>query len=169
MKKKGNRRAVVWLAGLAVPLLLGYLLVWSHDVSLWQMSRSIAAVSHPPNTKRISSVKDLGLLAGNGNHCDYFVAEMRSYNNLTRKEIEAWYKNTKIWNPLKWRFERVSIGVIENNRIRMKLKDEDWIGLPDYLRSHFKSRWPQPSSSQKFYFVAFLDLGNETGCDLRCL
>ena len=166
MSKTRKTKTIIWAVAFVVCFLPAYFLVFSHDVYLWQLNRSLAAVNHPPSTKRISSSKDLGLLAGNSNHCDYFVAELRSCNNLSPKQIETFYKNTKIWNPLNRRNERVSVGVIEKGRINT---NEDWTGAGNFLKDYFKTNLPQKLNNQKLYFVFFLDVGNETGCDIRCM
>ena len=50
-----------------------------HNLRLSRMKRLLDEISHPDNTEYIFSRSVLGLLAGNGNHCDYFVGEMRSF------------------------------------------------------------------------------------------
>ncbi|HEX8235592.1 MAG TPA: hypothetical protein VF600_06515 [Abditibacteriaceae bacterium] len=164
-----NRKAkilLIYASGVTCLLALTYLLVWSHDVSLWQLSRSLTSVKHPPNTNRVAFMKNLGLLVANGNHSDYFVAEMRSYSsNLSPRAIERFYQGTNIWNPLNRRHERVSVGVIENGRIR---SNEDLTEAGDFLKHYFKPFLPRTLTNQKIYFVFFLDVGNGTGCDIRC-
>jgi len=155
-----------WVLSLILLCSLAYFLFLSHDVYLWQLSRSLTALKHPQHTQRVAVVKDLGLLVANGNHCDYFVAEMRSYSgDLSPDSIEKFYRNSQIWNPLNRRYERVSVGVVENGGIK---SDEDWTGTGDFLKDYFKSYLPRKLSNQKLYFVLFLDVGNSTGCDLRC-
>jgi hypothetical protein len=156
----------IWSVALLLLVVPAYFLVFSHDLYLQQLNRSLAGINHPLDTKLISSSKDLGLLVGNSNHCDYFVAELRNYNNLSPKQIETFYKDTKIWNPLNRRRERVSIGIIEKGKIR---SNEDWMGAGDFLKDYFKAHLPQKLGNQRLYFVFFLDVGNEVGCDVRCI
>jgi hypothetical protein len=134
---------------------------------LWQLQRSIATLSNPPNTKLIASAKDIGLLVGNGNHCDYFVAQLRSYPaSISSKQIQEFYKNTKIWNPLSRQLETISIGIIKDGKIE---SNEDWTGTGPFLQEYFQRNLPKKLTNQHLYFVLFLDGGYGTACDIRCM
>jgi hypothetical protein len=49
-----------------------------HDLKLVQVKKQYRALSHPAASRAIAFEADLGLLEGNGNHCDYFVGELRA-------------------------------------------------------------------------------------------
>src|SRR5262245_32786829 len=66
-----------------------------HDVRLWRMRWRFTAVAHPPGSTRLDSASALGLLSGNGNHCDYFVGELRS-SKLPGRTIEAFYAGQRL-------------------------------------------------------------------------
>ncbi|MFT3711691.1 MAG: hypothetical protein QM817_28980 [Archangium sp.] len=48
-----------------------------HDLKLVRMKRQFRELPHPPS-RVLAFEADLGLLEGNGNHCDYFVGELRA-------------------------------------------------------------------------------------------
>ena len=54
-----------------------------HELHLAQLAREYRAVVHPPS-RPVAFEQELGVF-GNGNHCDYFVGELRS----TALPIEA--------------------------------------------------------------------------------
>jgi hypothetical protein len=49
-----------------------------HEHALWGLRRTLAGLKHPLGTTRISSASAVGLLSGNGNHCDFVAYEVRS-------------------------------------------------------------------------------------------
>jgi hypothetical protein len=158
---------LVWSIPIICAFTLAYFAFLQHDFYLWQLQRSVATINNPPNTKSIASAKDIGLLVANGNHCDYFVAQLRSFpENMTSKQIQLFYKNSKIWNPLNRRTEIVSIGVIKNGRIE---SNEAWTGISPFLQSYFHKNLPRQLKDQHFYFVFVLDIGNAVACDIRCV
>jgi hypothetical protein len=165
IKKRTVLSVFIVYGGLLLVLGASYRLVFSHDFYLWQLSRSLAAADHPSQTRHIAFAKDIGLLVGNSNHCDYFVGELRSYEEQSKKEIEAFYKDAFIWNPLNRRKEHISIGFVENGKIS---SNADWLGAPEFLKDHF-TPYLRRTKNQKLYFIFFLDVGNEVGCDVRCV
>lgn len=155
-----------WLTFFVCAFTLAYFAFLKHDFYLWQLQHSVATINNPPRTKRIASTKDLGLLAGNGNHCDYFVAQLRSFpESMSPKQIQNFYKNTKIWNPLNRQYEIISVGIIKDGKIE---SNEDWTGIGKFLQEHFHERLPNKLTNQRLYFVFFFDGGYDTTCDIRC-
>jgi hypothetical protein len=70
-----------WAAAAGFALLLGVLLylrsdIYEHNQYLAALQRSLAALPLPPGARRIQAYGRVGLLAGNGNHCDYLAAEL---------------------------------------------------------------------------------------------
>jgi hypothetical protein len=45
----------------------------SHDLGLRHMAKSFSVIEHPDGSTHVETFTAVGLLAGNGNHCDYFV------------------------------------------------------------------------------------------------
>lgn len=67
---------------LALPvLLIAVPQLWvrhAHDRRLQRLEETFANLKHPPGTRELAIESDLGLLQGNGNHCDYFVGSLRA-------------------------------------------------------------------------------------------
>ena len=61
-----------------------------HDYALYRYSQDFNQVRHPADTNLVSSKKYLGLISGNGNHCNYFIGELRSYTG-DPAQIAAFY------------------------------------------------------------------------------
>lgn len=49
----------------------------AHEQKLWRLEGSFRDVTHPAATALVTKRSRVGLLLGNGNHCDYFVGELR--------------------------------------------------------------------------------------------
>lgn len=82
-----------WLPFALVPLVLGALCLGPcvpHQLYLVAMERQYRAVVHPPDSRVLAEESDLGLLEGNGNHCDYFVGELRVFRQPLA-ELQAFY------------------------------------------------------------------------------
>lgn len=60
-----------------------------HQLHLKQHERKYRALVHPPS-RAIAYESDLGLLEGNGNHCDYFAGELRA-TTLNFEQLQAAY------------------------------------------------------------------------------
>ncbi|HQL54922.1 MAG TPA: hypothetical protein PLQ87_09460, partial [Phycisphaerae bacterium] len=65
---------------------------------LARLRSSLSSLPLPAQTTKLASVSRVGLLAGNGNHCDYAVAEMHS-TKLGRDEILRHYNQQSVPNP----------------------------------------------------------------------
>jgi hypothetical protein len=82
-----------WLPFALVPIVLGSLCLapcLPHDLHQLQLRREYRTLLHPAPGRVLASEADMGLLEGNGNHCDYFVGELRT-TRLTREELRASY------------------------------------------------------------------------------
>ncbi|MGD8450271.1 MAG: hypothetical protein PVJ57_00505 [Phycisphaerae bacterium] len=69
-----------------------------HNRFLVALQRSLAALPLPEGTTRLAADSRVGLLAGNGNHCDYIVAEAHA-TTQTPDQITAHYAHLAIPNP----------------------------------------------------------------------
>lgn len=156
-----------WIFGLGLLLGAAYVLGLNNSLHLWQLERAVASVRHPPQTRRLAQSKKLGLLVGNGNHCDFFVAELRDYSqtNLTPRQIRAFYARTKIWNPLDERYENVDVATVENGVLRAS---HDWDGTEQFIAHRFGRNWPRSLAKQKVYVLFNFSIGYDPGCDIRC-
>jgi len=79
-------------AVLTFPVYRDYL---DDNFSLYQNVKAFRQLKHPSDTSRISFKKYLGLLLGNGNHCDSFIGEPRRYGG-EQQTIESYYDSTTI-------------------------------------------------------------------------
>jgi hypothetical protein len=66
----------------------------SHQLKLLDAARYFARVPHPPGTVKVDAYQEIGLLYGNGNHCDIFVGEMRTYNG-DQSAIKNFYQQSQ--------------------------------------------------------------------------
>jgi hypothetical protein len=64
---------------------------------LWQFERRFGAISHPPQSKLVARTHEIGLF-GNGNHCDFLVAEVRSFNGSSNG-VRNFYRKTRVAVP----------------------------------------------------------------------
>lgn len=97
-----NRKCTVLGCGcLLSPFLLLLLLIVGstgyNNFRLWRFEQHFAALSHPPQSKFIERKKAVGLF-GNGNHCDFFVAELRSFSG-SQHNIRNFYHPIRIIVP----------------------------------------------------------------------
>lgn len=65
---------------------------------LWRLERDFAALAHPVESKFLKRQKMVGLVAGNGNHCDFFVAELHSHDGNQQKTRE-FYRSIRVAVP----------------------------------------------------------------------
>ena len=152
--------AVLFL--LALPF-VGHSLI--NDFKLHHFRASFARLPHPPGTTLVRRVSDVGLLAGNGNHCDFFVGELRTYTG-SEDSIVRFYSPKSVWSPNSNAPEALDSIIF--------LEGEEIPGVErDYLPTDHQdiSAWSLPRSrrGEKLYIVYRLDSGVfNSGCDIRC-
>lgn len=133
----------------------------ANDRRLSQITQQLKALPLPPETIEVSSHAAVGLLAGNGNHCDYFVgAVYRSQSS--EEDILKHYQGRQFQNPVQDRPEEWDITI---------LKDQDTFKSL-YLPCHFDTpeAWgltAQSYSSGTVYFVHAMRSYAANG-DFRC-
>jgi hypothetical protein len=165
MRKLQRRNIIifsVFIAAIVLCYALLYPFAFVHDTYLESLRISVRNLKHPVTTSHIAFSSKLGLLSGNGNHCDYFVAEMRSYTG-NKQQILAAYKQTRVWNPMRKQWFPVSIGFVESGKIR---SNAEYSVMPELLERKFQRNL---SGQQNVYFVVFFDVGHEVGLDMRCI
>lgn len=81
-------------------LILGLFLLTPiyNNFRLQRFERNFAALPHPTPSQFIKRQKAMGLIAGNGNHCDFFVAELRSHSQDQQK-IRDFYNSARVAVP----------------------------------------------------------------------
>lgn len=166
-KKRATQTALLML-GLTFLVGVTWILGGANNYALWQMSRSLSAIAHPTGTQFVASSDAIGLLAGNGDHCDFFVGELRSNTSLSPAQLRSFYANTSIWNPRSGRREQVSVATIKGKKLRLLSSGEEWTGLYEFMNDHFGADWPRKASHRPMYVVFIFDVGYDAGCDFRC-
>ena len=168
MRKRLQSRS---LHVLLVQIGIGAAIFWAvfgatlrHSWDLHRLNRALNVTAHPTNSRLISRGQQIGLLIGNGDHCDFFVGELRSFQG-TRAGIQQFYTQAKIWNPLNNTRQPLEILFLQNGKFPA-LKQE-------YLPSDFSSvaHWSKAplNTKQNYYLLYFFDVGYDAAFDIRCL
>ncbi|MGC4119002.1 MAG: hypothetical protein QM765_31420 [Myxococcales bacterium] len=146
------------LAGVSWILGLGDMLM--NEVRLGRLERSFAALQDPAGTERIRLESRVGLLSGNGNHCDYFVGELR----VTAKplaEVLAAYVGATVREPMRGEASEVYVGEVKGQEI-------DDLPMPYELSSVVSwTRGATIPEGSRLYLVGFF-ANEEANGDLRC-
>lgn len=150
-------------------LFLYFNLFFVHDRMLWQFRAKYRTVRHPANTQRVRFYSDLGLLIGNGNHCDLFVGELRSYTGARRELLKA-YAGQSYWSPIEHDRLPVEVLFVEDNGLREGILYHGEIGfeLPSPLGGIREDAMSYRQRSKKYYVVYMFDPGYDAGFDIRC-
>lgn len=83
----------------------------TNEVHLWQIRRQLKAIQPPPETEEISSHSAIGLLVGNGNHCDFFAGTVYRTQS-TPGTIQAHYQDIQFLNPISGEPEDLSVTIL---------------------------------------------------------
>jgi len=163
-RKFDFRRILVLILGVLSILTVFYLLfgdAFTNDLRLWQITRQLDSLSQPPNTVRFSSKSAVGLLKGNGNHCDFFVgAVYRSQSSV--EAIQKHYKGRQFQNPITGRNEEWNITILTDNH------SFDSIWLPyDFDYPEAWELTPESYSTGTLFLVCAMRSYDANG-DFRC-
>ena len=60
------------------------------NLRLESYSAAFRRVDHPTGSVRVDAQRRIGLLTGNGNHCDFFVGEVRRFDG-DREDLRSFY------------------------------------------------------------------------------
>lgn len=129
---------------------------------MFDLERSLSKLTHPSSSFKICEISELGLLTGNGNHCDFFVSQIRSYTS-SKMDIEYYYRSKKILNPLTHEMDHVEVTFITLGNLSKK--DIDY--LPYNIKEMLKSC--KLKKGGKYYIVYLFHVGDQPSCDLRCI
>ena len=129
-----------------------------HDYTLYREVKAFRQIEHPAGTSRITFKKYLGLYLGNGNHCDYFIGELRRYTG-EQQSIESFYSD-KVVADL-----GVGVAFVENGEFPEQFRQ--W-NLPYRLDS--LSVWLDSPTEPRdhLYLVYIFDIDLDPGWDIRC-
>jgi len=113
-------------------------------------------VAHPGGTVRVSSHQAVGLISGNGNHCNYFVGELRRYTG-DPQTIADFYAAQAVPD--------LGLLFIENGEFPA-------LGLDEVLpyRLDVLSAWLDSPAAPRdhLYLVYLLGIDLDPGWDMRC-
>lgn len=145
-----------------VILLILAIFLWQnlfcHDYNLFRFKMEFMRITHPPETVLISRISEVGLLAANGDHCDYLVGEVRGYN-CSKQQVVEYYRKMHVYNEMQHKYEDVEIVFFDEEK--ENLINEQYIPDPilDLLHSDYGKK----------YVVYIFDGGYGAGIDIRCL
>jgi len=127
-----------------------------HDLKLAGMALAWRRISHPPGTTPIADERRVGLLWGNGNHCDYFVGELRTYKG-GREAILQHYDGKTVDGGY------VRVVFVEDG----EFGEMDRWAMPYGLRT--LSDWGSTLPDDASLYIAFAsDILDDPGFDFRC-
>jgi hypothetical protein len=116
-----------------------------HSLKLTRLERKYRGLQHPPS-RALAYESDLGLLEGNGNHCDYFVGELRASTLSVAELTRAYGAAAEV--------EDVSLAdPLDVSEVRRRL----------YLRAKEAALLP----GERLYVVSMFEQ-EAPGLDLRC-
>ena len=139
-----------------------WLNIFIHDYNLFRLEAEFSRLSVPSNTYLIKKVNRIGNLIANGNHCDYLVANIRSYN-CSKEFIINFYKNKKLYNPITKNYEALNVLFVDElNKIDTSQNSYMSIPFPLLdLRNVY--------TNKNYYIIYFFDSGYDAGIDIRCM
>ncbi len=144
--------AACGLALLILPMLL-------HNHHLVGVEEAFSLINHPENTHPLGGVSRVGLLVGSGNHCDFFVGQVRS-------TTEDWESVAMHYHTLgrKFAFD-LAVSKFEDGVLQV---ERDAIRPPFDLES--LSGWGVEKAPQGewIYAVYVADPGHAPEHDYRC-
>ena len=112
----------------------------------------LARVRHPVGTRRLSTERDLGILVGSGNHCDFFVAELREFDT-SWADVQAAYADALAESKHLLKIHLVA--------------DEQLEGAHVPYRLHTRQAWGVPPTKTNAYLV-YIFRSDTANLDLRC-
>ncbi|MFC1856902.1 hypothetical protein ACFL9U_02615 [Thermodesulfobacteriota bacterium] len=126
---------------------------------LWKFESSFVSLFHPKGTSRLALKSKVGLLSGNGNHCDFFVGELRTYSS-EKEKIKNDYAGTLILNPISGRRQNIDILFIDDGIIPETRLPYDFDNL---------AGWNLPSDEKlKPMYLLYVFNSYEANADVRC-
>jgi hypothetical protein len=166
---KSNRLTLgCFLSPLILLILFAVSTVQFNNFQLRQVANRFMAIEHPTNSASVALKTAVGLF-GNGNHCDLFVAELRTFNS-SKNAVRSSYTSTRV--------------IVSNDNWTEALEDGrqavEVVFLPSPLPASYKwkysyvdewdlSKW---SGKTNLYIVTLLNSGENYAwnslCDSRC-
>lgn len=116
VRKSSLKRTVLLLLG-ALSLVAAYCLLFqdaiANDRRLSKIKAQLQTLPLPSGTTQVAFNAAVGLLQGNGNHCDYFVgAAYQSQNSA--EDIQKHYQGRQFQNPMTETLEEWEITILKD-------------------------------------------------------
>lgn len=163
-RKFDIKRVIFVLLGVLSILALFYFLFGdaiTNDLRLSQITRQLDTLSQPPNTIYISSNAAVGLLQGNGNHCDFFAGAVYCSQSSV-EAIQQHYKGRQFQNPVTGVNENWEITILKNKN------SFDSVWLPyDFDHPEAWELTPESYSTGTLFLVCAMRSYDANG-DFRC-
>ncbi len=86
---------------------------FNNSWNLGKIQKALREIPIPSNTQRLASNSAVGLLVGNGNHCDFFAGEIFR-SELPADAILQHYTNRLILNPVTSDKEEIGVRILTN-------------------------------------------------------
>jgi hypothetical protein len=136
-----------------------------HDYALTRVRHEYRQIKHPTSSSGLETVSQVGLLIGNGNHCDYFVGEIRE-SDEPADQIREYYARFSVpmMDPAASQW-----GPAPNYPITVEFPDQRGKidpSVDDMSEALRRARARQ--TKKTLYVVYLLDGGYEPNFDLRC-
>lgn len=136
--------------------------VHEHNEYLHQLTEKFNRIEHLKSSQKELEFKGVGLLAGNGNHCDYLVGQIRA-SDVSRDEIQSFYDemNRRNKNDKNSQINQIKI-IFYNDGL---LVEDD--AIPE-VYSHLSAIVPDYDKNLNYYIVYVFDGSYDPGYDYRC-
>ena len=115
-----SRRKLIKWSLVAFPVLLIVFVVVSvgpdtiaDSRHLHQLERALAEVPTPPDTEQLDTHSGVGILVGNGNHCDFFVGTVFR-SSSTSDSIRQHYAGRTFISPITSKQEQFDVTILTN-------------------------------------------------------
>lgn len=128
---------------------------------LYKMESGLRDMPVPARTQQLDFRSAVGLLVGNGNHCDFFVGAIFQ-SELSVQEITAHYTGRKFTNPKTGTQEEVSLAILQST------DDLERMYLPDYLDNARAWGLKTAHFAQGTVYMISIFRSCEPNHDLRC-
>ncbi|WP_309895020.1 hypothetical protein [Archangium sp.] len=128
----------------------------AHDARLARLEQELTRLPLPEGTERVGVYSRVGLLSGNGNHCDY-VSAMLLRGDMERTLLEGFYRQHTVSSPDGYPLEiRIGAGGLQP--------------APEYEDDLLADRWMEalPVEGPQARVVYVFDAGLNPEGDPRC-
>lgn len=134
--------------------------IYKHDKQLNNLFMAFKMLKHPGKSHEILEFKKLGILSGNGNHCDFICGKIME-SSLSHNAIIDFYKNIRI----------PSIDKFDYCDVELLFYDNGFLNKNDVIPLNYRklSNFISPIKIEKTYYIVYVfDMGYPSEYDSRC-